>query len=54
MSNVSLITRCVGCGHTRVITEDEIAAEVPMCEKCFSPTVVETATLDDAEGQGRR
>ena len=41
---VTVTVKCVGCGAKREISPVEVPInEVPMCDKCFTPMVVESA-----------
>lgn len=43
MSTLTLIVRCVGCGHRWDASHE---CDVPMCPQCFSPGVAESATTE--------
>ena len=45
--SVFVTVQCVSCKTEREIKPYHIApGEIPMCDKCFSPMVVKTATYD--------
>jgi hypothetical protein len=51
--SATVTVRCVACGATREIGAGEVpAGESPMCESCFSPMVVESATAEEAGNAG--
>lgn len=42
--NATVTVKCVGCGHREEVGPQQ---DVPMCSKCFSPMVAESAESDD-------
>ena len=44
---LTIKVKCVGCGAKREITAPQ--EDVPMCDVCFSPMVVESAEIDRAD-----
>ncbi len=36
--------KCVGCGNRREVGEEQ--TEMPMCKKCFSPMIAESAEYE--------
>ena len=47
MADSYVVAKCVGCGARRNIRPGEIpAGDHPMCSKCFSPMVAESAVAE--------
>lgn len=43
--SVEVIVKCVGCQHSRPLKPEETGKpDPPMCEKCFSPMYVDSAS----------
>ena len=45
MREVKITVKCVGCGYKKEVGEEQ--KDIPICEKCFMPMIVEKVEVED-------